>query len=114
MDKTRYDGLQNRCKECDRLREKSEVRKEYVRRRDRLRTKKGIFKKYYRVNPEKIHAHIIANRIRIGSECELCPENDIIKENLARHHPDYNYPEIFVTVCYSCHYFAQKSQKESI
>ena len=38
----------------------------------------------------------------IAPFCELCPENDI-KPAKMRHHPDYNYPTIFVSVCQACH-----------
>lgn len=44
-------------------------------------------------------AHQIASKLPLGSCCELC--DSIL--NLARHHPDYDFPEIFVTVCRSCH-----------
>jgi len=39
----------------------------------------------------------------LASECELCPEDDKRTENLEHHHPDYDYPEIFVTCCRQCH-----------
>jgi hypothetical protein len=117
-DKSRCDGLSNVCKECkavrDRLREISGKRKEYYRLRDKERAKNGISKQYRSKNPEKMYAHVIANRFKIGEECELCPEDDVIREKLTRHHPDYDYLEIFVTLCHSCHYFADKARKESI
>lgn len=41
--------------------------------------------------------------IPLSLECELCPEDDKRTENLERHHPDYNYPLIIVTVCKERH-----------
>ena len=40
----------------------------------------------------------------LGLECEFCSST----ENLQAHHPDYNYPEIVVTACASCHAFIDK------
>jgi len=61
-------------------------------------------KKYRQNHPEKIKANHNASRdIPLGSECELCPEDDIRTEKLERHHPDYNEPLIIVTVCKECH-----------
>ena len=39
---------------------------------------------------------------KLAPFCELCPEDDV-KPAKMRHHPDYNYPLIFVSVCQSCH-----------
>ena len=38
----------------------------------------------------------------LEKECELCPEDNKRTDKLQRHHPDYNYPTIFVTVCPQC------------
>lgn len=60
--------------------------------------------KYSNNHPEIIRAHNCSNHhVPLGKECELCPEDDKRTENLERHHPDYNYPEIIVTVCKECH-----------
>ena len=43
--------------------------------------------------------------IKMGSLakfCELCPEDDVRLAN-QRHHPDYDYPLIFVSTCQACH-----------
>lgn len=68
--------------------------------------KKNSFK-YRDRKKQKIEAMINDVRrptfIPLGSECELCPEDDVKTEDLERHHPDYSYPEIFVTCCSQCH-----------
>ena len=38
--------------------------------------------------------------------CELCPEDDKRRATI-RHHPDYDEPLIIVSVCDSCHKFAE-------
>jgi hypothetical protein len=50
-------------------------------------------------NQNKHRAEHIASKIPIGDECELCGDTD----RLVRHHPDYDYPTVFVTCCQSCH-----------
>lgn len=60
-------------------------------------------REYYAKNPLIIHAENIAKQLPMGKECMICPPNDIRTDRLHRHHPDYNYPTIFVTVCPSCH-----------
>ena len=47
----------------------------------------------------------------LGKECELCPKEDKIINDLERHHPDYNFPTIFVTVCAKCHKEAHLYEK---
>jgi hypothetical protein len=37
--------------------------------------------------------------------CELCPEDDKLPAT-QKHHPDYNYPAIFVSCCTKCHVYA--------
>ena len=45
--------------------------------------------------------------------CELCPEDDK-RPATQRHHPDYNYPLIFVSVCASCHKIIHISQRQQL
>jgi hypothetical protein len=51
-------------------------------------------------------------KTKLGLYCELCPDDDkrFAEE---RHHPDYNYPLVFVSVCRSCHKYAHFSQVET-
>lgn len=42
--------------------------------------------------------------IPLSSKCELCSST----EHLLRHHVDYDYPEIIVTVCSECHSYIHK------
>ena len=53
-------------------------------------------------NPEKVKAHNLINanpdRHPLGSECEFCGST----EKLEHGHIDYNYPEIYLTVCHTC------------
>lgn len=46
--------------------------------------------------------------------CELCPEDDK-REAINRHHMDYDFPLIFVSLCQSCHTYvhAQLRRKKS-
>lgn len=44
-------------------------------------------------------AHNKTERIPLANTCEICNSN----EHLVRHHPDYKYPKIFVTLYQSCH-----------
>jgi hypothetical protein len=54
--------------------------------------------------PKQWRAQAIAETIPLGDFCELCSAT----ENLMRHHPDYAYPEFFITCCSSCHNFIHK------
>jgi hypothetical protein len=54
--------------------------------------------------PEKAHAHDIARKFPLADSCEFCD----VMERLERHHPDYSYPEIFMTVCKDCHAVVDK------
>lgn len=48
-----------------------------------------------------------AEKIPLFELCELCPEDDKQKAT-ERHHPDYDFPEIFISCCKSCHMFLEK------
>lgn len=67
-------------------------------------------KDWNRRNPDKVAAENYANQhnLEVGSECELCPEDDVVIKSLQKHHPDHSYPEIFVGVCSSCHKYAEE------
>ena len=57
-------------------------------------------KLYRKLNPQKFVARTKAKTIPLGDSCELCGSDT----DLHRHHPDYSYPGIFVTVCCACHH----------
>jgi len=75
-------------------------------------------RKYNLNNVEKLKVgYFVRNRkhlFPLASECELCPDNDAETTDLLRHHPDYEFPEIYVTVCRSCHWYvhAQNNRGE--
>lgn len=48
----------------------------------------------------------------LAKECELCPEDDKCQDNLGRHHPDYDEPWIYVTLCLKCHKGIHKASRE--
>jgi len=39
--------------------------------------------------------------------CEVCPEDDVRKAT-GNHHPDYDYPQIVVSCCSSCHNYLNR------
>ena len=57
--------------------------------------------------PKMWNAQIKALEIPLAEKCELCPEGDERKA-VNRHHPDYNYPTIFLSLCKSCHVYVHK------
>jgi hypothetical protein len=59
-------------------------------------------REYYNMR-SRAQQYCLRHNLPMEKECELCPEDDKITIDLERHHPDYNYPEIFVTVCGQCH-----------
>lgn len=87
---------------------KKEIARRHRKWRERNKEKLNqYFRNWKKDNPKKYKAHYyISNnkhKFPLNKECELCPEDDIKTENLERHHPDYDYPEIYVTVCDKCH-----------
>lgn len=53
------------------------------------------------------HAHYWVFKYgKLAKECELCGSTGSLKG----HHPDYDYPEIFVTVCWYCHYWIHRNE----
>jgi len=64
-------------------------------------------------NPKANAAHHMVDRhCELTPECELCPDDDKRTEGLLAHHPDYDYPYIFVTCCHSCHSYANRNTRE--
>jgi|WetSurMetagenome_2_1015567.scaffolds.fasta_scaffold154209_1 hypothetical protein len=64
-------------------------------------------RKFKEKHPELVkkqaHARHASAKIPMKDYCELCPEEDNKEKKLTRHHPDYDYPTIFVTTCPICH-----------
>ena len=63
--------------------------------------------KFRQNNPEKDKAWHKTRKHKIGSECSKCGS----KETLQKHHPDYNKPLVFVTVCLKCHWLIHRKEK---
>ena len=57
------------------------------------------FKNYSKKYPEKVKAHSLCQKIKKKEYCEICGING----KLEKHHPDYNLPLVFITVCKRCH-----------
>lgn len=69
------------------------------RNREIIRESKKIYNiEYRKTHVKEIRARAIAYKFPLGDKCEYC---DTV-ENLQRHHPSYDYPEIFNTACQSC------------
>lgn len=60
--------------------------------------------------PEQWRAQQKAEKIPLADFCELCPDNEK-REATQRHHPDYTFPEIFVSCCTSCHSYVDIRRK---
>ena len=107
------------CKECQRewrriwTEKNREKDKEFKRKYNLKHSKKLVEKQrvYRKNNPEKMKVHNFVNhhkhKLPLASKCELCPNT----EKLERHHPDYDYPEIYVTVCRFCHRWIEKNKE---
>jgi hypothetical protein len=59
-----------------------------------------------KMSPAKKLFYYYAEKIPLAEFCEFCPEDDKQKA-VERHHPDHDYPEIFVSVCKSCHMYIE-------
>jgi len=105
-DKKRKIEQRYRDNHREQIREKSRRQKATYRKRHLKR-----IQEYREKNKKKTSAQNLLNhhpeKYPLASECELCPEDKRV-ENLQHHHPDYDYPEIYVTVCPFCHYYADK------
>lgn len=92
-DKSRYDGIQKLCIDCIKMRNID--RRPYFREHSKLR----IGTKKYRARVRMRHSpHLYP----LTEFCELCPEDDLNKAT-QHHHPDYDYPTIYVSTCSQCH-----------
>lgn len=92
------------------FRNRQKIREQTKRYRERHQEEKAQYNKLWNLlNITKRNAEALVKGIPMGSICELCPEDDVTTEGLQRHHPDYAYPEIFVTVCPSCHKYAERN-----
>ena len=60
-------------------------------------------KRYRHKHPEqaKVHRDLNRNKLAfpVGEICSRCGSSEL----LHRHHPDYSKPELYETVCASCH-----------
>ena len=67
----------------------------------RLRNKehKRTYLKNWRTYQKNKAHRIVDRKSALNSQCEFCGSTN----DLEGHHPDYQYPEIFVTCCKSCH-----------
>jgi hypothetical protein len=59
-------------------------------------------REYYNTR-SRAEQHCSRHKLPMAEACELCPEDDKRTTKLQRHHVDYDYPEIYVTVCTKCH-----------
>ena len=66
--------------------------------RDKEKTKLRN-QKYFKNNKEKFIAKSIARNFEADKQCGICDR----EPNLEKHHWDYNRPELFSTLCKSCH-----------
>lgn len=90
-DKSSYDNLQKLCKKCGKERDKKRDRNEYFKKQ--WETKEYRARCRLRNNP-----HLYP----LTEFCEVCPKDDLNKAT-QHHHPDYDYPAIYVSVCSQCH-----------
>jgi hypothetical protein len=77
---------------------------------------KNYTEKWYSDDSRRRIAHREAKKIPMASECFLCGvlKGDAI---LHRHHPDYDRPEYFVTLCPKCHNYIhrlERAKKEAL
>jgi hypothetical protein len=90
--------------------------------RDKVRQQNNESKQRFKerhpeLEAKQIVARRIAGKIPLKDYCELCPEDGNKRKKLNRHHFDYDYPTIFLTICTVCHRWATleelyKSEKE--
>lgn len=133
-------GFSYNCKTCTKEIMKAYNKKHYAEQREEIKEKsrrfyrehrdeinekrKGQFtermkkyqRKYRKENPKIPKAHGVIQRngkFPLAQFCELCPENDRRKAT-EHHHPDYDFPEIYVSVCSSCHKWVDKNHKGDV
>lgn len=78
-----YTTQQTLCKDCKKI-HRREWKKDYL---------KNTF------HLEKHKVRIKCRKLSLKNTCEICGSND----KLERHHPDYNKPFVFMTLCQKCH-----------
>ena len=94
-------------RERERLRNRKSKPSEQAKRRHRERQSKwrsrnlNRIKIYNRTNNSKA-------KYPLATTCEFCGETD----RLLHHHPDYEYPELYVTCCSVCHRWIHMGYKE--
>jgi len=71
-------------------------------RQKRYREKHRYDVRYKQLRKIRNHAYYHSP---LAEFCELCPNRAT-----ERHHPDYNYPEIIVSVCAECHKWVHKNK----
>lgn len=121
--KTLPRGYQDQCKNCQALErmKRREAKRQYG--KDYYRKNKQRMdeqhRTYMRKHREKKRAYAFIERARkkdpnaysIAKLCEACPSEDQ-QPATERHHPDHRFPTIFISVCRSCHKWAESSQRE--
>lgn len=60
----------------------------------------------HKQTPKEKLFYYYAWKVPLAKLCELCPDDDK-KKAVERHHPDHDYPEIFVSCCRSCHMYIE-------
>lgn len=65
-------------------------------------------RRYRQKHPKRVKARLAAQEFPLLGYCELCPEDDRRTTQLERHHPDYRFAWLFVTVCHECHIWLEK------
>ena len=95
------------CKECIRKYQMDY----YLKHKQQYLNQAKKDQKRYRKERPKVYAAVDkARKYPIAKKCEFCGRT----KNLQRHHPDYNYPEIFVTCCKECHIWIEQDIKGNV
>ena len=110
-DRSRYDGLDSRCKECKKIRNrwyrlkhekyfKDYRRNNYEKYKDTFRSS---FKDWYYRNKNKTKSHHILNYAIFKNEIERKPCAICKKSDAHAHHDDYSKPLAVDWLCRDCH-----------
>jgi hypothetical protein len=116
-DRTRKDGLENRCKDCGKNRSISEASRVKANERKALYDKTTKGREVQKKSQSKYkNAHICRGRfnhevregrIRTSSSCEHC----LSDKSIQAHHWDYNYPYEVMWLCRTCHSLWHKNNE---